>query len=122
MVSILPGSGGGFQGFDLAQSHELLLRRLGEKSAAPSFTDEGVDLGRQLLGDDDVGALGVHRPTDSLTCYGISSGVLQNLIVHSRAKHCDTMERCGRPKRSRSRFPQKCLLVRKRSRGKSTAR
>src|SRR5260370_31019114 len=35
MVLVLPGTGGGFQGFDLAQAHQFLLRRLGEKSAAP---------------------------------------------------------------------------------------
>src|ERR1039458_8689832 len=57
MVLVLPGTGGGFQGFDLAQAHEFLFCRLGEKSTAPPLADDGIDLGNQLLGDDDVGAL-----------------------------------------------------------------
>src|ERR1700687_2670302 len=35
MVLVFPGAGGGFQGFDLTQAHQLLFRRLGEKSTAP---------------------------------------------------------------------------------------
>src|ERR1039457_1502910 len=60
MVLVFPGTGGGFQGFDLAQAHQLLFRRLGEKSAAPPLADESVDLDSQLVGDDDVGAFDVH--------------------------------------------------------------
>src|ERR1035438_5442526 len=72
MVLVFPGTGGGFQGFDLAQTHQFLFRRLGQKSAAPALADQGVDLDSQLVGDDDMGTLDVHRPTDSLTGYGIS--------------------------------------------------
>src|ERR1035437_7797618 len=60
MVLVLPGTGGGFQGFDLAQAHQLLFCRLGEKSTAPPLADDGIDLGNQLLGDNDVGAFDVH--------------------------------------------------------------
>src|ERR1039458_7814583 len=35
MVLVLPGTGGGFQGFDLAQAHQFLFRRLGEKALRP---------------------------------------------------------------------------------------
>src|SRR5260370_22580622 len=74
MVLVLPGTGCGFQGFDLAQAHQFLFRRLGEKSTAPSFTDDGINLGTQFLGADDVGTLDghkdFHRPTPSLTVYG----------------------------------------------------
>src|ERR1035441_1908888 len=72
MVLVFPGTGGGFQGFDLAQTHQFLFRRLGQKSAAPALADQGVDLDSQLVGNDDMGTLDVHRPTDSLTGYGIS--------------------------------------------------
>src|ERR1035437_951725 len=75
MVLVFPGTGGGFQGFDLAQAHQLLFRRLGEKSTAPPLADDGVNLGNQLLGDDDMSTFDVHtdlrRPTCSLTGYGI---------------------------------------------------
>src|SRR5258708_9889371 len=74
MVLVLPGTGCGFQGFDLAQAHQFVFRRLGEQSTTPSFADDGIDLGNQLLGDDDVGTFDVHkdfhRPTPSLTVYG----------------------------------------------------
>src|ERR1017187_6294582 len=46
MVLVLPGAGRGFRGFDLAEAHQFLFRRLGQKSAAPALADEGVDLGR----------------------------------------------------------------------------
>src|ERR1039457_6458597 len=70
MVLVLPGAGRGFRGFDLAEAHQFLFRRLGQKSAATALADEGVDLGNQLLGDDDVGTFDVHRPTYSLTACG----------------------------------------------------
>src|ERR1035437_1502249 len=49
MVFILPGTGGGFQGFDLTQAHQLLFRRLGEKSTAPPLADDGVKRGRSAF-------------------------------------------------------------------------
>src|ERR1035437_8043550 len=49
LLSILPGAGGGFQGFDLTQAHQLLFRGVSEKITAPALADDRVDLGNQLL-------------------------------------------------------------------------
>src|SRR5664279_3325430 len=56
MVLVFPGARNGFQGFNLAQAHQLFFCRLGKKSTAPPLADDRVDLGNQLLRDDDVGA------------------------------------------------------------------
>src|ERR1017187_668842 len=37
MIFVLPGTSDGLQGLDLAQAHQFLLCRLGEKSAASPF-------------------------------------------------------------------------------------
>src|SRR5450432_2170205 len=71
MVLVLPGTGNRFQCLDLAQSHQFLFCRLGEKRTAAPLADDGIDLGHQLLGNHDMGTLNVHKPTRSLTCYGI---------------------------------------------------
>src|ERR1035438_4883304 len=52
VVLILPCSGGAFQCFDLAQTHQLLLGGLGEEGAAAPLANQGVDFDSELLRDD----------------------------------------------------------------------
>jgi len=49
VIFVLPGSGGGFEGFDLAQPHELLLGRLGNEGTALPASDQHVDIPDKLV-------------------------------------------------------------------------
>jgi len=60
MILVFPGPGGGFDGLELAQSHELFFSGLGQEFAAPSFTYDDVNSGHQLLRNDYVSAFSVH--------------------------------------------------------------
>src|ERR1035437_2264187 len=61
VIPVFPRPGGGFEGLDLPQAHQFFLRGPREKRATAPFADQNVNLGNELLGDDDMGAPGVHR-------------------------------------------------------------
>jgi hypothetical protein len=65
MILVFPGTGGGFNGFELAQSHELFFSGLGQEFASASFAHDDVNASHQLLRDDNVSAFSVHGPSQS---------------------------------------------------------
>jgi hypothetical protein len=54
MVFILPGTGGGFQRFDLPKAHEFLFGGLGDEAAALTSAYQRVNVLDQLIGEHDV--------------------------------------------------------------------
>ena len=60
MILIIPGTGGGFDGLELAQPRELFFSGLGEEFATASFTHDDVNASHHMLRNDNVSAFSVH--------------------------------------------------------------
>ena len=66
MIFVLPGTGGGFKGLELAKPHELSFSGLGQESATASFAHDGVNSSYQLLRNDNVSSFCVHGSSSSV--------------------------------------------------------